>query len=159
MGMGNKTIVAGILERDGQVRTQVIENRERKTLHALVREHVEPGSSLSTDDCIGYWGLHKDYVHQIVDHAETYVDGQVHTNGIENFWSLLKRGLHGTYVSIEPFHLFRYLDEQMFRYNNRKEGKTKLSDFERFDLALDGVAGKRITYQQLIGRGVETQVN
>jgi transposase-like protein len=155
----NKVIVAGVLERDGKVRTQVIENRERKTLHALVKAHIEPGARLNTDDCIGYWGLYKDYIHQIVDHAETYVDGKVHTNGIENFWSLLKRGLHGTYVSVEPFHLFRYLDEQTFRFNNRKEGKRLVTDLERFDIALSGVIGKRITYEHLTGRGLETQAN
>src|SRR5260370_13266415 len=143
-GQGGKTIVAGVLERGGKVRTQVIENTNRKTLHALVREHVEPGAYLSTDDCIGYWGLYKDYIHEIVDHAETYVDGKVHTNGIENFWSLVKRGLHGTYVSVEPFHLFRYLDEQSFRYNNRKSGSgRKLSDDARLDISISGFTGLR----------------
>lgn len=158
-GVGNKVVVGGILERDGKVRTQVIENRERKTLHALVRDNVEYGSNLNTDDCTGYWGLYRDYVHQIVDHAETYVVGKVHTNSIENFWSLLKRGLHGTYVSVEPFHLFRYLDEQTFRFNNRKDGKREITDLERFNTALSGVIGKRITYENLIGHGVETQAN
>jgi hypothetical protein len=103
----------------------------------LVREHAEPGSQLSTDDWMGYSGLYKDYVHQIVDHAEEYVSGQVQTNGMENFWSLLKRGLKGTYVSVEPFHLFRYLDEQVFRYNNRATKKNFVS------------------YQQLTGKGME----
>jgi transposase-like protein len=150
--MENKTIVAGVLQRDGKVRTEVIRDRERKTLHALVREYVEPGTTLSTDDCKGYWGLYKDYVHQIVDHAETYVSGQVHTNGIENFWSLVKRGLHGTYVSVEPFHLFRYLDEQIFRFENRATKKHFVSDSDRFQLAMSQVSGKRLTYQGLIGK-------
>jgi transposase-like protein len=158
-GVANKVVVGGILERGGKVRTVIIEDRKRKTLQALVRDNVEYGSFLSTDDCQSYWGLYKDYIHEIVDHAETYVNGKVHTNGIENFWSLLKRGLKGTYVSVEPFHLFRYLDEQTFRYNNRKAGEEKITDLERFDLALSGVTGKRITYQQLIGRDVETQAN
>jgi transposase-like protein len=159
IGFDNKVIVAGMLEGDRKVKTQVIENRSMRTLQTLVKEHIEPGANLHTDDFYGYWGLYKDYLHEIVNHAETYVSGKVHTNGIENFWSLVKRGLHGTYVSVEPFHLFRYLDEQSFRYNNRKDGKVKLSDRQRFDIALSGVAGKRITYHQLIGRGLETQAN
>jgi transposase-like protein len=160
IGTDNKVVVAGMLETDGKVKTQVIENRSMRTLQTLVKEHIEAGATLHTDDFYGYWGLYKDYIHEIVNHAETYVHGKVHTNGIENFWSLVKRGLHGTYISVEPFHLFRYLDEQSFRYNNRKDGKYEISDRERFDIALSGVAGKRITYQHLIGRGLETrQVN
>lgn len=152
----NKVVVAGMREGD-KVRTQVIENRSMRTLHTLVKAHIEPGANLHTDDFYGYWGLYKDYLHEIVNHAETYVSGKVHTNGIENFWSLVKRQLHGTYISVEPFHLFRYLDEQTFRFNNRKEGKHKVTDRERFDLALSGVVGKRITYENLVGRGVETE--
>ena len=72
-----------------------------------------------------YMGLSEEYVHEVINHAEKYVDGRVHTNGLENFWCLLKRGLGGTYVSVEPFHLYRYLDEQMFRYNHRKDGTAK----------------------------------
>jgi transposase-like protein len=159
IGNGNKVIVAGMLEGDGKVKTQVIENRSMRTLQTLVKEHIEAGATLHTDDFYGYWGLYKDYIHEIVNHAETYVSGKVHTNGIENFWSLVKRGLHGTYISVEPFHLFRYLDEQSFRFNNRKDGKIQITDRERFDIALSGVAGKRITYQHLIGRGLETQIN
>jgi transposase-like protein len=156
----NKVVVAGLLEKDGKVKTQVIENRSMRTLQTLVKDHIEAGATLHTDDFYGYWGLYKDYIHEIVNHAETYVHGKVHTNGIENFWSLVKRGLHGTYISVEPFHLFRYLDEQSFRFNNRKDGKVEITDRERFDIALSGVAGKRITYQHLIGRGLETpQVN
>ena len=88
-----------------------------------------------------------EYAHQVVDHAVEYVDGKVHTNGLENFWSLLKRGMNGTYVSVEPFHLFRYLDEQAYRYNNRK-----LTDSERLDIAVKGIVGKRLTYDQLTGK-------
>jgi transposase-like protein len=154
-GGANKVIVGGFLERGGKVRTQVIENRERTTLHTMVKDNVEYGSYLSTDDCHSYWGLDKEYAHGIVDHAKEYVNGQVHTNGLENFWSLVKRGLKGTYVSVEPFHLFRYLDEQVFRYNNRATKKKFISDFDRFAMVTDNLLGKRITYQQLIGRGIE----
>jgi transposase-like protein len=117
----------------------------------LVRDNVEAGSNLYTDALKSYEGLSA-FAHQVVDHAECYVDGQVHTNGCENFWSLLKRGIHGTYVSIEPFHLFRYVDEQAFRYNNRKreDGEVK-TDRERFDLAVSQIVGKRITYVELTG--------
>jgi transposase-like protein len=154
-GVANKVVVGGILQRAGKVRTVVVEDRTRKTLQALVRDNVEYGSHLSTDDCQSYWGLYKDYIHQIVDHAETYVDGKVHTNGIENFWSLLKRGLKGTYISVEPFHLFRYLDEQVFRYNNRATKKKFISDYDRFCMVTDSILGKRITYEQLIGRATQ----
>jgi len=86
----------------------------------------------------------------VIDHAEAYVDGQLHTNGLENFWSLLKRGINGTYVSVEPYHLFRYVDEQAFRFNNRKD----MTDADRFDLAIRQIVRKRITYAELIGTGV-----
>jgi transposase-like protein len=155
MSFGNKTIVAGLLETNGQVKTQVIANRSTTTLHDVVKQHVELGSHLSTDDFYGYWGLHKDYVHQIVNHAETYVSGNVHTNGIENFWALLKRGLHGTYISVEPFHLFRYLDEQCFRYNNRATKDNPLNDGDRFHMAMSQIVGKRLTYAELTGKTVE----
>src|SRR5438046_1653025 len=112
----------GILERGGKVRTMVVPSTKRKTLQAEVKKHVEAGSALYTDALLSYEGLASDYAHQVIDHAVQYVDGQIHTNGLENFWSLLKRGISGTYVSVEPFHLFRYLDEQAFRYNTRKHG-------------------------------------
>src|SRR5437016_3572042 len=90
------------------------------------------------------------YQHKVIDHAECYAKGRVHTNGLENFWSLLKRGLGGTYVSVEPFHLYRYLDEQVFRYNNRRDANRKpVSDLERFNLALGNIVGKRLTYAEL----------
>jgi transposase-like protein len=152
-GGANKVIVGGVLERGGKVRTVILEDRSRDTLQALVRDNVESGSQLSTDDCHSYWGLDKEYAHGIVDHAKEYVNGQVHTNGLENFWSLLKRGLKGTYVSVEPFHLFRYLDEQVFRYNHRGTRKMPVSDADRFNMALAGVFGRRVTYQQLTGKG------
>ena len=86
------------------------------------------------------------YIHNVIDHAEAYVDGAVHTNGLENYWSLLKRAIKGTYVSVEPFHLFRYLDEQAFRFNQRT-----LTDAERFDDAVSGIVGRRVMYQELTG--------
>jgi transposase-like protein len=153
-GGANKVIVGGILERGGKVRTQILENRERQTLHALVRDNVESGSQLSTDDCHSYWGLDKEYAHGIVDHAKEYVNGQVHTNGLENFWSLVKRGLKGTYISVEPFHLFRYLDEQVFRYNNRATKKNFVNDSDRFKMVTSQLAGKRLTYEQLTGKAL-----
>jgi hypothetical protein len=105
---------------------------------------VEAGSALYTDALNSYRGL-DEFEHGVVDHAVQYVDGKIHTNGLENFWSLLKRGINGTYVSVEPFHLFRYLDEQTFRYNNRKE----MDDFDRFRLAMSQIVGKRLTWDQL----------
>jgi transposase-like protein len=117
-----------------------------------VRENVEPGSALYSDAIQSYDGLKDAYVHQVIDHAEAYVNGRVHTNGLENFWSLLKRGINGTYVSIEPFHLFRYLDEQAFRYNNRK-----MTDGERFVAAMAQMAGKRLTWNRLTGKEPDGQ--
>jgi transposase-like protein len=157
---GNKAIAFGILDRDAKtIRTAVIEDRKIETVIPLIKENINAGSAIFTDDMGSYRNIPPQFVHQIVDHAVEYVDGRVHTNGIENFWSLLKRGLHGTYVSVEPFHLFRYLDEQSFRYNNRKVGDEKVTDFERFNIALDGVVGKRITYKELIGDARRTQAN
>ncbi len=150
-GGKDKTAVMGLLERGGNVRTQVISSRKRKELHAEVKKHVEAGAALYTDALMSYRGLEKDFVHQVVDHAVEYVDGRVHTNGLENFWSLLKRGINGTYVSIEPFHLFRYLDEQSFRFNNRK-----LTDAQRFDIATRGMVGKRLTFVELTGKTTES---
>ena len=135
----------------GKVRTTVIANRKKKNLQGEVRKHVEAGSALYTDSLLSYNGLASDYAHQVVDHAVQYVDGRVHTNGLENFWSLLKRGISGTYVSVEPFRLFRYLDEQTFRFNNRKE----VNDAGRFTLALSQIAGKRLTYRHLTGKEQE----
>ncbi len=146
-GTKDKTAVMGILERDGKVRTLVVENRKKHALQAEVHAHVEAGSALYTDALLSYDGLEGKYAHQVIDHAVKYVDGQVHTNGLENYWSLLKRGIAGTYVSVEPFHLFRYLDEQAFRYNNRKE----MNDFDRFEMAASQIVGKRLTWKQAIG--------
>jgi transposase-like protein len=156
-GGKDKTAVMGILERgkDGtsKVRTSVIANRKRKAIQAEVRKHVDAGSALYTDALKSYEGLN-DFEHQVIDHAVQYVDGKVHTNGMENFWSLLKRGLNGTYVSVEPFHLFRYLDEQAYRFNNRK-----MTDAQRFSMAVSGIVGKRVTFDQLTGKTQEALQN
>lgn len=147
-GGKDKTAVMGILQRDGKVRTVVVPNRKKKELQAEVHKYVEAGSALYTDALLSYDGLASKYAHQVVDHAVAYVDGKVHTNGLENYWSLLKRGLNGTYVSVEPFHLFRYLDEQAFRFNHRKE----MNDFDRFRLATSQIIGKRLTYKEVSGK-------
>jgi hypothetical protein len=142
-----KTAVMGILERGGEVRVAVVPSRRKKALQDEVRKHVAAGTALYTDALHSYDGLAQEYAHQVIDHAEKYVDGKVHTNGLENFWSLLKRGINGTYVSVEPFYLFRYLDEQVFRFNHRK-----LTDSERFSLAVSGIIGKRMLYKELIDK-------
>ena len=147
-GTKDKTAVMGILERGGKIRTTVVPNRKKHELQSQVRQHVEAGAALYSDALLSYEGLASDYAHKVVDHAVQYVDGRVHTNGLENFWSLRKRGISGTYVSVEPFHLHRYLDEQTFRYNNRKD----MNDGQRFELAMSRVFGKRLTYSQLTGK-------
>ncbi len=147
-GGKDKTIAFGIVERGGQVRTAVVPNRKKKTVQAEIKKHVETGSALYTDSLLSYGGLAGDYAHEVVDHAVAYVDGRVHTNCMENFWSLVKRQLHGTYISMEPFHLFRYLDEQAFRYNNRKD----MDDGDRFSLAISQIVGKRLTYAEVTGK-------
>ena len=141
-----KTVVLGMIERDGQVRAHVVENVKRRTLQSYVRDVVEPGSSVYTDALESYTGLDADYDHRTVNHAVEYVSGRVHTNRMENFWSLVKRGLHGTYISVEPFHLFRYLDERMFTFNERG-----LDDLARFEKVLGGVGKHRLTYSTLTG--------
>ena len=146
-GGKDKTAVMGVLERGGKVRTTVVQDRKKKTLHSEVKKHVEAGSALYSDDLRSYDGLEGLYAHQVIDHAVKYVDGKVHTNDMENYWSLLKRGLSGTYVSVEPFHLFRYLDEQAYRFNNRKD----ISDFDRFRTAAAQIVGRRLTWKQVVG--------
>jgi len=152
-GPEGKAIVAAVLERGGKVRAAVVDRRRKKQLQALVREHVEQGSELYSDALKSYDGLSEEYKHQVIDHALEYVRENVHTNGLENFWSLLKRGINGTYVSVEPYHLFRYVDEQAFRFNNR----SALDDYGRFKLVLTQLAGKRLTYESLIGTGKEAE--
>ncbi len=154
-GGKDKTLVVGIMERGGKIRTTVVPTRRKSALQAEVRKHVEAGAALYTDALLSYEGLATDYAHKVVDHASQYVDGRVHTNSLENFWSLLKRGVAGTYVSVEPFHLFRYLDEQMFRFNNRKD----LNDGDRFSLAVSQIVGKRLTFAELTGKAGKTTVH
>ena len=148
--MLGKVAVLGLLERNGdgasQIRTTVVAGRKKGHLQPVVKANVEAGANLHTDAHFSYQGLQSAYVHNVIDHAQAYVDGSIHTNGLENFWSLLKRAIKGTYVSVEPFHLFRYLDEQSFRFNNRKG-----SDAMRFALALKGIVNRRLTYAALTG--------
>jgi transposase-like protein len=174
-GSAGKAVVMGLLERHvsekgaekiidsldydpkkdktaSRVKVSVVPNTKRKTLQGEVRESVKAGSEILTDALASYSGLAPEYEHQFVDHAETYVDGHVHTNGIENFWSLLKRMIKGTYVSVEPFHLFRYLDEEAFRFNERK-----LTDRERFTNAVGSIVGKRLMYKDLTGKTPDLQ--
>ncbi len=164
--IGNKTIVLGILERATEkkprrVRTTVIADRKRLTILPEVRAHVERGSTIYSDEHGEKWGIgvqEDEYVQGIVKHLETYVQGNVHTNTLENFWSLLKRGLGGTYIAVEPFHLFRYVDEQAFRYNNRKhEDGSIVSDSERFSRLCSQIIGRRLTYKELTGKEEETE--
>jgi transposase-like protein len=146
-GFFRKAVVIGMLERKGEVRTAVLNRASTKLIEKAVKENVVPGSSLYSDQANAYVKVGKEYAHQVINHAETYVQGNVHTNCIENYWSLLKRGIKGTYVSVEPFHLFRYLDEQSFRFNARKD-----NDQGRFMLALSQISGKRVEYKTLIGQ-------
>jgi transposase-like protein len=152
-GPEGKAIVAAVLERGGKVRAKVVDKRRKTQLQSLVRENVESGSALFSDALKSYDGLSEEYAHQVVDHAIEYVRENVHTNGMENFWSLLKRGINGTYISVEPYHLFRYVDEQAFRFNNRRG----MNDFDRFKLLLSGIVDKRLTYEALIGSGKEAE--
>jgi transposase-like protein len=145
-GVG-KTVVLGFLERGGKARTMLIPSQRRSTIDPTVRQHVESGSQVFTDELSSYDKLSPDYLHQVICHAEAYVRGKIHTNGMENYWSLLKRMLKGTYVSVDPVHLFRYLDEQAFRFNNRKT-----NDSARFLKAAFAIIGKRLTYDELIGK-------
>lgn len=143
-----KAAVMGLLDKHTrEVRTAVIDNTDGLTMKPIVRRHVEPGAELHTDKHGGYFGLSREYVHKVIDHAEAYVKDNVTTNGLENFWSLFKRCIKGTHVSVEPFHLFRYVDAEAFRFNNRKT-----NDGGRFEAAMGGVSGKRLTYNHLTGK-------
>jgi transposase-like protein len=142
-GVG-KTPVMGLLQRKGRVVAKVVQDVQKETLHAEINKHVEPGSNVFTDKWVAYRGLNRNFHHKTIDHARAYVRGQVHTNSIENFWSLLKRAIKGTYVHVNPEHLHRYVDEQAYRFNER-EG----SDSDRFVRATQSVSGRRLTYRQL----------
>ncbi len=151
-GQWNLEPVQGILERTTEAQTSRVRlfhvrRNNRKQLEPNVRKHVSKGAEIFTDALKSYDELGDEYLHKVIDHAECYAKGRIHTNGLENFWSLLKRGLKGTYVSVEPFHLFRYLDEQAFRFNERKD-----DDKGRFLKAIASFAGKRLMYSKLIGQ-------
>lgn len=146
-GAVGKTAVQGLLQRHRKVSAKVVGEAKRKTLVENVKATVESGSTVFTDEAAAYYAMLSDYDHQVINHAESYVEGNVHTNGIENFWSLLKRSINGTYVSVEPYHLFRYVDEQAFRFNNR----LPLSDKDRFSYLVRKVVGKRLTCDELTG--------
>lgn len=154
-GGTDKEIVVGIVERGGKVRAAHVPARTKDELQAHVRQTVEAGAAIFSDELKAYEGLDDEYTHAVINHAVEYVNGNTHTNTIENFWALLKRGLHGTYISVEPFHLFRYIDEQAFRYNNRKD----MNDGDRFEVAMRQIVGKRLTYKELIGQTDDAQAS
>jgi transposase-like protein len=149
-GQGNKAVVLGMLETGGRIKAQVIANRKKMHIDPVMTANVEAGSSIMTDEFTTYGNLTTPYNREVINHAVEYVNGHIHTNGIENFWSLLKRSLGGTYISVEPFHLDAYVSEQVFRYNNRKDS----DDFARFATCIMGIQGKRLTYEQITGRGL-----
>jgi hypothetical protein len=151
-GGRGKAIVLGMLERGGPVRTRVIVDRNKASIDSVITAHVAEGAQIMTDEFTVYPHLSTKYIHEVVNHAEEYVRGHIHTNGMENFWSLLKRGLNGTYVSVEPFHLTRYVEEQVFRYNNRATTDNPLNDSDRFALVVSQIVGRRITYAELTGK-------
>jgi transposase-like protein len=155
-----KPVVFGMLDRESrQVRAKVVPNVKRETLQNEILEQIEKGAKVYTDRYTGYDNLAaQEYIHETVNHIEEYVRGQVHTNGIENFWALLKRGLRGTYVAVEPFHLDRYVTEQVFRFNNRATKDNPLNDADRFTLLMSQIAGKRLTYAELIGKGAASEL-
>jgi len=146
-GTAGKAIVMGLLERHGKARVKVVAGRKRGHVVSQIVEHVRTGSSVFTDELKSYDALTAKYAHEVIDHTEAYVRNNVHTNGLENFWSLFKRALKGTYVSVEPFHLQAYADEQCFRFNNRK-----MSDAERFAIVMSQIVGRRLTYDELTGK-------
>jgi len=148
-GGGNKAIVLGMLERGGKVRANTVADRRKPTMQPTILENVAAGAHIITDEHSSYPFIAADtYYHEVINHVEGYVRQHIHTNGIENFWSLLKRGLAGTYISVDPVHLDKYVTEQVFRYNNRKG----LNDGERFGICVEQTFGKRLTYKQLIGK-------
>jgi transposase-like protein len=156
--IGAKSMVMGAIERGGKVYAQVVPNRKKETIKDVIFPVIEQGTTVYTDEFPAYVYATKDveFEHKVINHLEKYVDGNIHTNGIENFWSCLKRGLGGTYIAVEPFHLFRYVDEQAFRFNNRATKDNPLNDADRFHLAMSQIVGKRLTYAGLTGKVGET---
>jgi transposase-like protein len=156
-GHHGKAAVQGFLDRETRkIRAEVVPNVKRETLQALVLKNVRYGSSVYTDNAVAYDMLKYKFVHEVVNHANEYVRGRVHTNGLESFWSLLKRNIRGTYVAVEPFHLHRYLDEQVFRYNNRGSKDEPVNDSQRFAIAMSQLGGKRLTYSELTGKDIDS---
>lgn len=144
---GSKTIVLGLMERDGEVRAAVSPTRDYYQVREHIMSNLAPGSTLFTDDYDGYRALPDQFMHEVINKLEGYVDGHIHVNGMENFWSLLKRTLKGTYISVDPVHLQAYVDEQAFRFNHRD-----LTDAERFALVMRNIVGRRLTYNELTGK-------
>ena len=149
-----KVPVMGMLDRDSrQVRAKVVPNVRRDTLQNAILDQIQKGSTVYTDSAPAYDSLAaRQFVHETVNHVQEYVRGQIHTQGIENFWAMLKRGLKGTYIAVEPFHLDRYIGEQVFRYNNRATKDNPLTDADRFAFAVTQIVGKRLTYAELTGK-------
>lgn len=148
-----KTVVLGLLERNGEARAAVAPTRKYYEVHNHVAKNVEPGSTIYSDEFDAYQFLPDQFAHEMVNKLEGYVRGRVHVQGMENFWSLLKRSLKGTYVSVDPVHLQAYVDEQVFRFNSRKNSEGKaISDFTRFGKGLRKIVGKRMTYAELTGK-------
>jgi transposase-like protein len=160
LGQHDKVPVFGMLDRETrQVRAKVVPNVKRETLQTAILDNVVGTGTVYSDGHFGYDNLKTlQFVHETVNHLQEYVRGEVHTQGMENFWSLLKRGLTGTYVAVEPFHLDRYVDEQVFRFNNRTTKRNPLNDADRFLIALSQIAGKRLTYAELTGKVGEIPV-
>jgi transposase-like protein len=158
-GAYGKTIVQGILDRTArQVRAKVMPNVTRETLQTEILRQVKYGTQVYTDSAVAYeQGMQWRFVHDMVDKSVSYVNGRVHVNGVENFWSLLKRGLRGTYVAVEPYHLDRYIDEQVYRYNNRGSREMPMDDYARFEKVLGQLAHKRLTYAELTGKTEEAK--
>lgn len=151
-GGGNKVIVAGVMERGGHVHSQIVDSVRKETLVPVIYENVEKSSTVYTDSLRAYRGIRADFDHDhdhdtVDHHIGQYVNGIIYTNGIETLWSLLKRGINGTYVSVAVDHLLRYIDERAFAFNNRDA-----SDYDRFSLALTGVTNRRVTYAELTGK-------
>ena len=148
-GGRGKAIVLGMLERGGKVRASSIADRKKVSMAPPIHSIIKAGSHIITDEHTTYPFVAKPYFHEVINHVESYVQGHIHTNGIENFWSCLKRGLHGTYIAVEPIHLDRYVDEQVFRFNQRHN---RGGDAARFKAVLKDVVGRRLTYATLTGR-------
>jgi transposase-like protein len=147
-----KTIVMGMLERGGKVRAGVIKDRKAPTMRPALYNNVEAGSHIITDEHSTYPFIAGPYFHEVINHMDGYVRAHIHTNGIENFWSCLKRSVGGTYISVEPHHLDAYVVEQVFRYNNRRDH----NDASRFAKVLSQVTGKHLTYAEVTGKVSET---